>query len=527
MLWRLGTIVALLLVLSVPRSVVRAAPTEATRAQVFPVPPVRALSAAVVNGDTGQFVMGWNAYRRLPMASTTKMMTAFLALQLGALDDHIVVPAAAFNFEGDATVMGLHAGQTVTLRDLLYGLLLPSGADAANTIAIHYAGSESAFVDLMNREAARLGMHDTHYATAHGLPAPQQYTSAYDLALLGEYVSGIPALMKITSTRSYTWDGRTLTNVNQVLFWYPGVDGIKPGFTYEAGLCQVIDVRRDGRHMVIALLHTPDLDVDARDLLNWSLGDFSWVRSKLPGDTPTMTLTGTGAGGRYAYYVGSGHYIRGAFLDAFQTAGGLLTLGFPRTEELAEGGRSVQYFQNGVLALDRRTGTIQRLALGAASLPRPSATPTARPRGAPQPTATARSTAAVTPTSPAEATFPPAGTPAPHQTRGAVQVRSTPTPLPASTQVKTPAVAWPFATFVRLHATFLGRPIAPPRWITGDAVQIFRYGAIVYDGNHRVVAFLPLGDRLLAGRGFLPTHPGNTYPIDFASPALMRDVGWF
>src|SRR5207302_3053679 len=130
------------------------------------------------------------------------------------------------------------------------------------------------------------------------------------------------------------------------LYWYPGVDGIKPGYTGAAGLCQLIDVRRDGRHITVAILNTPDLVIDARNLLNYGLRDYTWIQSALTGDGPGLTQTGTDAQGRYIYYPASGHYIRSVFLAAFRQAGGPAALGFPRTEPLAEGTARVQYFQN-------------------------------------------------------------------------------------------------------------------------------------------------------------------------------------
>ena len=150
MLSRLSLAVVLFLVV-VPRAHASTAPSEASLARGFPVPPVNATAAVVMDANSGNVLMSWNAHLHLPMASTTKIMNGLLALELGDLNDRVKVPSTAFNYESDATVMGLRAGETVTLRDLLYGLLLPSGADAANTIAIHYGGSEARFVGMMKR----------------------------------------------------------------------------------------------------------------------------------------------------------------------------------------------------------------------------------------------------------------------------------------------------------------------------------------------------------------------------------------
>ena len=451
------------------------------------------------------------------MASTTKIMTALLALQIGKLDDRITVPRAAFNYEWDATVMGLRPGQVVTLRDLLYGLLLPSGADAANTIAIHYGGSETRFVAMMNRLAATLGLKDTHYANAHGLTARNHYTSVYDLAMLGQYVSYLPTLAKIVSARTYSWNGHTLINLNRVLFWYPGVDGIKPGYTNDAGLCQVLDAQRNGRHIIVAVLNTPDLVIDARNLLNFGLRDFSWVQSTLPGDRPSLTQAGIDQGGSYVYFPGSGHYIRGALWNGFLANGGFDTLGFPRTEPLWEGKARVQYFQNGALALDG-DGHIARRALGLTPLP----TPTPTPSPPPTPTATLK---------PMEKTIPATVSSSPTPTRTAVpRLTATSTPRPGLPMTPTPklppSVAQVFADFQRSHRSVLGQVATDPVTTRGYLVQVFAYGALAYDQKKRGIYLLPLGDRLLSVRRYLPAHPGNAYPVGFAPVPVMKAIGW-
>ncbi|HLJ69463.1 MAG TPA: hypothetical protein VKX16_19080 [Chloroflexota bacterium] len=481
-------------------------PSEASLAHRFPPPPIRARAAVVMDASTGAVLEAVNPHLRLPMASTTKIMTAVLALKLGHLADRIRVPKAAFNFEADATVMGLHPGEKVTLRDLLYGLLLPSGADAANTIAIHYAGSEKTFVALMNREAQVLGMKDTHFMDAHGLAVKNHYSTAYDLALLGRYASTIPELMKVAATRYYTWNGQVLTNINHVLFWYPGVDGIKPGWIPEAGICQVLDAQRNGRHIIVSILNTPDLVVDARDLLNYGLEDFTWSEPPYTSAFgPTTVVQGRDAAGPYDYYVATGHFVRGSFLHTYLADGGPATLGFPRTEVLTEGTQHVQYFQNGALALDSASGRLARLALGAQLFaPPPPVT------HVPKPTATLH-----------EGTVVLAGTrtptPRPH---------ATPTPTAVATPTAGPQTAKYFAPYQHLHPSRLGAPVTPARWIHGYSVQMFAYAALVYDPRSRTATLLPIGDYELARRHFLPKHPGTAYPAGFASTAVLDATGW-
>ena len=508
MLSRLSLALSLLVFLSSAAAASSKLPSEAMLAHRFPPPPIRARAAVVMDASNGRVLDALNPHLRLPMASTTKIMTALLALQLGHLTDRIKVPKAAFNFEWDATVMGLHPGQIVTLQDLLYGLMLPSGADAANTIAIHYAGSEKAFVALMNHEARTLGMKDTHYMDAHGLTVKNHYSSAYDLALLGQYVSNIPELIKITSTRYYAWDGHTLTNINHVLFWYPNVDGIKPGWIPEAGICQVLDARRNGRHIVVAILNTPDLVVDARNLLNYGLEDFSWAEPSATGFGPDMALHGTDNGVPYAYYVASGHYVRGSFLRTYLADGGPAALGYPRTEALNEGTEQAQYFQNGEL-VQAVNGRIGRPALGVQLDPptrtvTPTTTPTATPR---------------------EGTIEPPGTRTPTPTPKP-KPRSTPTPTVTPTPPGTPGTAAFFTSFRHLHPARLGVPVTAARWIHGFAVQSFAYGTLVYDPKVRSVAMLPVGDFVLSRKRFLPKHPGTVYPAGFASPTEIKATGW-
>jgi D-alanyl-D-alanine carboxypeptidase len=148
----------------------------------LPAPPVLAKAVFLYDVTAGRVLYAWNARASLPMASTTKIMTALLALTYGRLDDWVTASAAAATIGG--STMDLQQGERLRLRDLLYGLLLPSGNDAAIALAEHIGGSVPAFVALMNREAAALDLAETHYVNPHGLDAPGHVTSARDLALL-------------------------------------------------------------------------------------------------------------------------------------------------------------------------------------------------------------------------------------------------------------------------------------------------------------------------------------------------------
>lgn len=513
MVSRIALAISLLLLLPTT-AFARPASNEGVLARAYPAPPVLARAAAMLDARTGAVLDAVNPTLRLPMASTTKIMTAILALKLGKLTDVITVPKSAFNYEWDATVMGLKAGERVTLKDLLYGLLLPSGADAANTIAIHYAGSESKFVALMNQEAAALGLNNTHYSDDTGLTSVHHYTTAYDLARLARYATGIPDLMTVVNTKYYTWNRHLLTNVNHVLFWYPGVDGIKPGFTNEAGICQTLDAWRHGRHVVISILNTPNLVTDARNLLNYGLGDYTWIQSALPGDSPNVVQAASDKSGPYVYFPVTGHTIRGAFRKAFDAAG-LQQLGFPRTEPLREGSLWVQYFQNGALAEDMH-GHVYRLPLGTltSAVPTPSTRKTSHVLAAQSST-----TRTPTPTPKPK----PENTVTPHPT----PTRVTPTVAPTVTPIPRPTIASVFRAFQRKHSNLLGTPVASLFSRPGYEIQVFSYSALAYDTHARAVVQLPLGDRILSARGWLSGHPGNGYPAGYASVSALKAIGWF
>ena len=304
----------------------------------------------------GRVLYAWNARASLPMASTTKVMTALLAINYGHLDDWVTASQAAATI-GQST-MSLQQGERLRLRDLLYGLLLPSGNDAAIAIAEHIGGSVPAFVALMNRTALALGMTDTHYVNPHGLDAPGHVTSARDLARLALAAMHVPTFRQIVSTRSYTIPASAqnvehdLNNINQPLWWYPGTVGIKPGTTGAAGRCAAEWVVRGNRALLLVVLGDVNLVTDARDLFNWGFGDFSHWYSPLlvpvvhapeyfGWDSPDAWLALAG-GGRY--YVRTGHTVRAPLLAAYVHGGGLARYGAPTGEEFHAQGVWAQRF---------------------------------------------------------------------------------------------------------------------------------------------------------------------------------------
>ena len=202
------------------------------------------------------------------------MMTALVAAKHGDMSQRVTSPidGGQLSAATDGTVIGLTVGEQMTLRDLLYGLLLRSGNDAALAIAIAIGGSEPSFVQMMNDEATGLGLTDTNFTNPHGLDDPRLYTSAYDIARIGVELLGDEDLAQIVKTKEYTpnWDNGPLENINLFLGQFPGAIGIKTGYTDTAGQTIVAAAGRDGRTLVASVMHGGDEYVDAGALLDWA-----------------------------------------------------------------------------------------------------------------------------------------------------------------------------------------------------------------------------------------------------------------
>lgn len=243
--------------------------------------------------QTGRFLYEKNADLLRPMASTTKLMTALIAAERLSADDVVTVPAEAVAVEGSS--MGLHGGDVLTVRDLLAGLLLSSGNDAANVLALLIDGSLSAFAVSMNRRAAELGMADTLFVTPSGLDEGDHHSTAHDMALLGAAVLQVPLLAELCASVSTVVhvDGTaiTLRNHNRLLQLYPDTIGLKTGYTKKSGKCLVSAVARNGVTLVIASLNGGDYWNDHVALYEYG---FSLVESvALPVPTlPTVPVAG-------------------------------------------------------------------------------------------------------------------------------------------------------------------------------------------------------------------------------------------
>jgi hypothetical protein len=234
--------------------------------------------AVIMDAQTGAVLFGKNARRRVAMASCTKMLTAIVALERGRLDDRVTVDVDGLKMaiEMESTVMGLSPGETVTLETLLYGLMLPSGNDAAVAIAKHIAGSEGAFVELMNAKARELGLEDTQIMNSHGLDAKGHFSSPFDLASIARYGMRNPMFAKLVGAKEYSGDGYQFFNSNRLLWNYPGADGVKPGFTDDAGSALVASATRDGHRVISAVIKANSAAIDSVPLLDWAFKSYSW-----------------------------------------------------------------------------------------------------------------------------------------------------------------------------------------------------------------------------------------------------------
>ena len=256
-------------------------------------PAVTAKGAVLMEAGAGRILWSQNGEERLPMASTTKIMTALLTLEQPGLDEVFTVNAQAIRVEG--TSMGLTEGSQATLRTLAAGMLLASGNDAANAAAVRVAGTQADFVMMMNRRAAQLGMKDTNFETPSGLDGQSHYSTAADMALLARAALENPDFRSLCSQTSLKlcygnppYD-RWLANHNRLLKEYPGCIGLKTGFTKKAGRCLVSAAEREGVTLICVTLSDPNDWRDHTALLDWG---FSRVRrTELPGPW-TVAVTG-------------------------------------------------------------------------------------------------------------------------------------------------------------------------------------------------------------------------------------------
>ncbi len=236
-------------------------------------------SAILIDEASGIALYEKDPHARLPAASLTKIMTTLIALERGHLDDTVEVKVDSRTMRG-STVMGLVPGERLTLEDLLYGLMLPSGNDAALAIAQHISGSTEAFVAVMNQRAAELGMINTRYTNPHGLDQGGPYTSAFDLAVLTragmqreDFRTIVNAKYRVVTGSIGTYHLGTL---NPLYGRLAGVDGVKTGYTRTARQTLVGTVTRDGHRLIAVVLRSPDRAHDGTALLHWGFESYAW-----------------------------------------------------------------------------------------------------------------------------------------------------------------------------------------------------------------------------------------------------------
>lgn len=243
-----------------------------------PAPQVNAQAAILIEQNSGKVLWSKNLNQQLYPASTTKIMTAMLALEQLKLDDKITLPEDFTN--AGETGLALRGGTTQTVEELLMAMMLYSANDAAQAIAIGTAGSEQAFVRQMNDRAAEMGLSNTHFANPHGLHNDNHYTTAHDLALIARAALNDPEFRRIINTAEFTIkklngeEDYTVVNRNDLLSRYDSADGVKTGYTRQAGNCFVGSATKGGMQLIAVVLNSSDIYADASAMLDWGFANY-------------------------------------------------------------------------------------------------------------------------------------------------------------------------------------------------------------------------------------------------------------
>ena len=239
-----------------------------------PAPEIQARAAVVLHPETGRVLYEKNADAFLPIASTTKIMTALVVLERCDLSETVTIQPEDTAVEGSS--MSLRPGETVTVEQLLYGLMLRSGNDAALALARYTAGSTEAFAELMNDKAASLGLKQTHFCNPHGLDAEGHGSTARELARLAAAAMENDVFRSIVSTERKAFGNQIYVNHNRLLRTYPGALGVKTGYTRAAGRILVSCAEREGTRFVCVTISDPDDWADHTALLDWAFASFRW-----------------------------------------------------------------------------------------------------------------------------------------------------------------------------------------------------------------------------------------------------------
>ncbi len=244
-----------------------------------PAPDTTAIHIAIIDDASGQLIYGEQPYTEVPEASVTKIATTIVALErapdLSQRVD-VTVSASAMVARDGSSTMGIEPGRSVSLDTLLHGMMLPSGNDAAEQVALSLGGSRDRYIQWMNDEAAALGLKDTHFVNPSGMDAAGHYSSAYDMAMIARYAMHNAAFRELAGAETYSGDGFRMANLNRLLGVYPGADGVKIGFTDAAQKTEVASAVHDGHRVFVSIMHSEDLPGDCTLLFNWVWNNFSW-----------------------------------------------------------------------------------------------------------------------------------------------------------------------------------------------------------------------------------------------------------
>ncbi len=262
---------------------------------VFPCKAISATSAVLLDGETGQLLYSKQADRQSLIASTTKIMTALVVCEQVNVLDRVRIPKEAVGIEGSSIY--LKEGEILTVQELLYGLMLHSGNDAAVALAIYCGGTVEGFAELMNDKARMLGLHDTHFVNPNGLDSPGHYSTARDMAVLSAYAMDNPIFYKTVSTKTVTAGGRSLRNHNKLLWLLEGADGVKTGFTKKAGRILVSSCTRQGRRLICVTMNDGNDWQDHKSLMETGFANYTVCQILKKGDpigtVPVLSGAGT------------------------------------------------------------------------------------------------------------------------------------------------------------------------------------------------------------------------------------------
>ena len=259
--------------------------TIETSANLNDEPKINSRSAVVIDRKSKNIIYGKNENVKKAMASTTKIMTAMVVIQNTNLNNTVEISKKAAGTGGSR--LGLKAGDKITVKDLLYGLLLRSGNDCAVALAEYVAGSVPEFSNLMNQNAQMLDLNNTHFVTPHGLDEEEHYTTAYELAILADYALNNEVFAQIVNTKSYTINinknSKTLNNTNELLGNLNGVYGVKTGFTNGAGRCLVTSIKRGNLDVICVVLGADtkkDRTRDSAKLIEYTFNKYEEIDIK-------------------------------------------------------------------------------------------------------------------------------------------------------------------------------------------------------------------------------------------------------